>query len=353
MFFVILGRHKKLSLEEIKLCIWEDKIITVEDDVVLLNGTNDGSYIKKYISRLAGIVKRWILLRWIENIEEVILSSWRTLVGTNSIKLAKYLKDKWLIKRYKIVDLLHTDIEVKSKGIEILVYKKFFLYVKNYQNINIYELIDFWKPVRSMKIWMMPSKLVHMMINIVTKCDYVWNLWDPFCWLGTTLFMADWLDFWKIWGSDINTSPSKQNLKWWVSKVKPDSKIDIFKYDVLKPFNKKFLHWVDWIVTEWYLGPVVTSVISDELARKYESQVSMLYMSLFSKIFPVLQNLKGVIFCLPVYKLKWWKDYYFENFVVNLNRLIKNFNFKLNILPQVYRRKNQKVGRQILVLFRW
>ena len=38
--------------------------------------------------------------------------------------------------------------------------------VTGYQNINLYEEIDFEKPVNSMQIGMMPSKLAHTMINI-------------------------------------------------------------------------------------------------------------------------------------------------------------------------------------------
>jgi hypothetical protein len=38
--------------------------------------------------------------------------------------------------------------------------------VEQYQNIPLYETIDFEKPARSMQMGMMPAKLTHMMINI-------------------------------------------------------------------------------------------------------------------------------------------------------------------------------------------
>ncbi|MEI8008619.1 MAG: hypothetical protein WCI00_04345 [bacterium] len=38
--------------------------------------------------------------------------------------------------------------------------------VEQYQNIELYEAIDFGKPGRSMEMGMMPAKLAHIMINI-------------------------------------------------------------------------------------------------------------------------------------------------------------------------------------------
>lgn len=56
------------------------------------------------------------------------------------------------------------------------------LEVTGYQNIGLYEVIDFDKPVNSMKIGMMPSKLTHMMINIgLAQCsDKNTTIYDPF-----------------------------------------------------------------------------------------------------------------------------------------------------------------------------
>ncbi|MDR3169129.1 MAG: hypothetical protein LBU27_05210 [Candidatus Peribacteria bacterium] len=64
------------------------------------------------------------------------------------------MKKKYGLKRFKKVDLLHTDKEVKEKGIELITLPKlkgFVGVVKGYQNISLYEIIDFDKPARSMQ----------------------------------------------------------------------------------------------------------------------------------------------------------------------------------------------------------
>ncbi|MDR0282585.1 MAG: hypothetical protein LBI53_04765 [Candidatus Peribacteria bacterium] len=70
------------------------------------------------------------------------------------------------MKRFKQVDIIHTDMEVKNKGIELIKIKGEYGVVQGYQNIKLYEIIDFDKPARSMQIGMMPAKLTHTLINI-------------------------------------------------------------------------------------------------------------------------------------------------------------------------------------------
>jgi hypothetical protein len=64
------------------------------------------------------------------------------------------MKKKFLLKRFKKVDLLHTDKEVKEKGIELITLPSMQGYcgiVEGYQNIQLYEIVDFEKPARSMQ----------------------------------------------------------------------------------------------------------------------------------------------------------------------------------------------------------
>jgi hypothetical protein len=79
------------------------------------------------------------------------------------------MKRKYQLKRFKKVDLLHTDREVKEKGIELITLPKikdFLGVVQGYQHIQLYEVVDFDKPARSMQTGMMPAKLTHSLINI-------------------------------------------------------------------------------------------------------------------------------------------------------------------------------------------
>ncbi|MDR0651399.1 MAG: hypothetical protein LBG59_08650 [Candidatus Peribacteria bacterium] len=99
------------------------------------------------------------------------------------------IKRKYQLKRFKKVDLLHTDREVKEKGIELITLPKlkdFVGVVQGYQNINFYEVVDFDKPARSMQTGMMPAKLTHTLITIGMTtlrkgCTEEILIFDPFC----------------------------------------------------------------------------------------------------------------------------------------------------------------------------
>jgi hypothetical protein len=55
--------------------------------------------------------------------------------------------------------------------------------VTHYQDIPLYETIDFDKPGRSMQMGMMPAKLAHLLINIGLQGNKDKNnilIWDPF-----------------------------------------------------------------------------------------------------------------------------------------------------------------------------
>lgn len=57
---------------------------------------------------------------------------------------------------------------------------------------------------RSMRVGMMPPKLVQMMINLATRWERDLTIYDPFCGLGTTLIEGANADFWNLIGSDIS-----------------------------------------------------------------------------------------------------------------------------------------------------
>jgi hypothetical protein len=89
------------------------------------------------------------------------------IIGIKEEANGKHLKKTIGIRRFKIVDLFHTDKEIKEKGKELInLGNGLYGIVEQYQNIKLYEVIDFDKPSRSMQMGMMPAKLTHIMINI-------------------------------------------------------------------------------------------------------------------------------------------------------------------------------------------
>ena len=149
-----------------------------------------------------------------------------------------------------------------------------------WQPIDVYKAIDFEKPVRGMKVGMMPAKLAHIMVNIARAHlpdAKNFTVYDPFVGFGTIGMVVNWLGGSFI-GSDINITMAKQNFKRWQSQPwAKDDKITLFKHDVFKPFSKGFLKNVDAVVSEGWLGPVIKSGLDLQRLAQIAKKVSDTY----------------------------------------------------------------------------
>lgn len=356
MYFVVLWKNKELSLKELGL-VKPENLKIVENTIAIF----ETSY-KDLLEQLWGIIKWWEVMQS-ESVNEIIL--WSGLLWTNNFKLWSYLKDRWLIKRFKILELTKTDLLVKEWWVEIIwFWNKFnvgvdLFVVKWYQNIWIYEKIDFGKPSSGMEVGMMPSKLSHILINIWVA-EYMKSLekysswfsdthnnitiYDPFIWFGTIWFMANHLGYDFIW-SDINITQAKFNLRWrdWLDVWNKDKKITLFKHDVNDPFEKWFLKNVNVIVTEWWLWPKVTSRTHNAQLELNQDKIYWLYRNFIEN---VLKFFKGicVVMTIPVYLNK-------DNFLwERLKWFLENKEIQFIFVDEIYQRECQKVGRQIVVL---
>lgn len=113
-------------------------------------------------------------MKWgeIKKLEELV--DVPQICGVSERAVGKYLKGKELTRRFKEVELDQTDREIREKGKEYILIGDYetlsdeseVIEVSGYQDIEMYETIDFDKPVNSMNIGMMPSKLALMLINI-------------------------------------------------------------------------------------------------------------------------------------------------------------------------------------------
>lgn len=161
MYGVILGKNKTISLKELELV--QPQNLQVTGHIALFETSH-----AQNLASLGGIIK------WgeVKKLEE--LSSVPELCGVSERALGKYLKGKGLTRRFKEVDPDQTDMEVREKGREYILLGNYeelneeseVIEVTGYQDIALYETIDFDKPVNSMSIGMMPSKLALMLINI-------------------------------------------------------------------------------------------------------------------------------------------------------------------------------------------
>jgi len=156
MYFAVLGKNPTMSREELKKASITN-IQKSREGIVLFD-----TAIPEALQTLGGIIKRG---RVVADIGEELKDS--KIFACDDAKFALHIKRTYGIRRYKITPILSTDKEIKEKGKEIIeLGKKKYGIVDGYQNIGLYESIDFEKPARSMQMGMMPAKLTHIMINI-------------------------------------------------------------------------------------------------------------------------------------------------------------------------------------------
>lgn len=346
MYFVVLGKNKQISLKELELV--NPINLKVKWNIAIFDTDVSGS-----LSNLWWIIKWWELIDHDLIDKKCDMSDPKILFWVSSNDIWRMLKKDFWIKRYKIVESDKTDMEIKNWGVELIDMSWSDIWiVRWYQNIKIYETIDFDKPIRWMEIWMMPSKLTHILINlwialINSNSSSVisnYTIYDPFAWFGTTWFMANYLWYDFIW-SDINITSFKQNMKWWESSWydNKDKKMTIFKHDINDKFDKPFLKNINLVVTEWWLWPTISARTQKNELEKNQDNIFDIYKKFINNINDFYDNI-AVVFTMPIYI---WKD----NFVwERIKALLEDLNLKYEFIDEIYARKEHKVGRQIVLL---
>lgn len=174
MYFAVVWNFSEITLAELQMVhakniqkVWTHLLVFNTDDL-------------ESLQNMASLVKWWKI---ISQPDFWWYLEWKKILWMADENLAVKLKKQFDIKRYKKVDILHTDLDVKKKWIELIKIWAEWWVVLWYQNIKLYEMADFDKPGRSMQMWMMPAKLTHTMINIAisnTQTDNAKLIFDPF-----------------------------------------------------------------------------------------------------------------------------------------------------------------------------
>lgn len=73
---------------------------------------------EKKLTQLAGIIKRGKLIT--EDLSDFFTSCEKRILGIADKNQGINLKKQYDLKRFKQVDLFHTDLEIKKKGIELV-----------------------------------------------------------------------------------------------------------------------------------------------------------------------------------------------------------------------------------------
>jgi len=343
MYFAILGKNSEISIEELKLV--QAKEISFPKKGIVIFDTKYGQLLPQlwWCIKIGTVVKE-------KDLQEILMDV--KIIWIQNEANGKHLKRTVWIRRYKLVDIFHTDKEIKNKWKEIINLENgLYGVVKWYQNIELYEAIDFGKPGRSMQMGMMPAKLAHIMINIAlsqreTK-DGLLHIYDPFVWSWTTWMLANYLGYDFI-GSDIKTNYAEQNATRWKTTKFYEQKntFEIFTHDITQSLKPSLLKRETkgnlLIVTEWRLWPIVTKSTSSQDIQKFQEQVLQLYKSFLDRI-------KELWWAIAVFTIPYYAGQ--NNF---LEKNISDYTTKIGLdiqdISEIYGREWQQVGRKILIV---
>lgn len=222
---------------------------------------------------------------------------------------------------------------------------------------------DYGRPVRSMRVGLMPPKLAKIMINLAGVNEEA-TILDPFCGFGTILGEAMLLGYRNIIGSDINLkilAGAKENLEWLIKNYE----LRIMNYKLLqldvRRLSKRLSPCsVDAIITEPYLGPLLSGDEPQEKIEQIIKELSDLYLAAFREFKKILKPNGRIVILFPVFHtasgdilmpiLEKIKKIGF-NVANPLPNELKKYKF-LKITPRnsiFYFRPGQFVRREILI----
>lgn len=343
-YFAVLGKHPKLSLVELWI-VKPENITQITTNIVSFDLWEESDYISDIMNNLAGISKRGKIVE----LEKLDLAG--KTVGTNDDDFGMELKKKYWARRYKFVEVLKSDLEIKKDWIEIIKIKAdIYGQVLGYQDISFFETVDFGKPSHGMQVGMMPTKLAMTMINIglanINNYDNL-TIYDPFCGFGTTGFIANhmWYNF--LW-SDINISMIRPNKKRWMESeqtipFRKDKHFTIFKQDATAPFENPLATKANLIVTEWRLWPVTWPQTHINEIQKNAKIVWELYQSFLQNCSATYKNIT-IVMTYPVYRRSDYEDVIWPK----LTNWMRS-NWRKSEMVDLYARADHTVARQILI----
>ena len=352
MYFWIIGDHEELASHALTY-LHATHIVCIKKNIITFQ-----TVLPERLQTCASLIKRGQVVSH-EELEKELSSD---TVGVAENKFWVHLKKQFFpIKRFKLVELIHTDLEIKTKGQEVIsLGENIYGLVQWYQNISLYEAIDFQKPIGGMGVGMMPSKLALTLINMgIGQYESLSSsplqntqltLRDPFCGFGTTNFLANHLWYNTIW-SDINPTQAKQNRKRrrnGETLCKGEKLWTFLKQDVTQPFKSPIFRHGNVIVSEGRLGHIVTNKTALNEVQIFSWEVEAVYKSFFTNLTALKKTdtnnkIITVIITIPT----WLKHN------LSISEAIRDHVNSLwrttTLLEKPYSREKQLVGRQVLI----
>jgi len=229
------------------------------------------------------------------------------------------------------------------------------------QDIKSYSMRDCGRPVRELRVGMIPPKLAQIMLNLANVKNGQ-TVFDPFCGAGTIL-QESLLCGYKVIGSDADSRQvcnCRTNIEWLLHNFNVRCKdYKVFQSDVGKAFKKIKDNSLDAIVTESILGPVYKTIPSKMEIRKNYKDIEKVYLRFFQAAKPALKKKSRIVITAPAYKIK--DQYVLLPFVDRLRKIgyasvnLLDRKFTTKKIKQtkrnsiIYDRANQIVAREVMV----
>lgn len=361
LFGFELGREKDLCLAELSSVLGEKNLVEHIYDIAIfdLDNKENGNHIKNIQTlqdNLGGTIKIIEIVETIDaktdiatatqtqnKIEQFILSYFEKYfkdrygkipfcISTYNLKNTHTLNIKQLLNfSKKILKSLHLNSRFLNKGLEnpksSAIYKSgtiekgidlniikgsksiFIGKTSAIQNIDDYSLRDFNRPCRDMQTGMLPPKLAQIMINLTLGNTHEpKTIYDPFCGTGVILMEALLMNHLAI-GSDVEAKMieySKKNCEWMIKQLNTQKQheLKLFQKDARLLTKKDLPEKIDAVVTESYLGPLLTFEPNQETMDKIFRELSNLHLNWLKAIKPLISQNTKILLCLPAYKTK-------------------------------------------------
>jgi len=397
-YAAFLGNHPSITVAELASSIPDFKVVrTVGPSIVLF--TSDLELGTKHLNTWGGV---FLLAREaaknpsVDHVPQILLEEVKNVKGKVTFSIRSFGIDRGLIHRlYRdcknalkkrgiparyignerkppVSVQLHDEGLITGKnGCEIIVLadEEGFIWIGRTiaaQDPDAYTKRDMEKPVRDTRAGLLPPKLAQILLNLGDwsvrqanpKAKKSLTVFDPFCGTGV-IPMEALLRGWTVLASDASlkaVNGCEKNLDWIRKEFeikKRDVPSTVWKQDATKPFALK--EHPDVIVTETMLGPALNDRPNVKDVSKYRTESDALEIAFLKNVAASLPNVP-VVAMFPVWYVKAGP--------VRLERVWKalpEIGFEA-VLPSgaqadspehpsiVYRRADQFVGREIVVL---
>lgn len=345
MYFAILGKNRELSIKELAFAEVKNLQSAQNQKIILFTDANE-----KKLNQMAWIIKWGKILE--ADLESLFSSKpEKRILWVADKNQGINLKKEYGLKRFKQVDLLHTDLDVRKKGIELIRIGNQRGEVLGYQNIKLYEVVDFEKPGRSMQMGMMPAKLTHSLLNIGLSLSKESSplIYDPFTWSGTTGFLSNYFGY-NFIGADLKLTFAEKNKPRWLNSKRANKNLtfELLSQDATKPIeNPAIFGWkTPLIITEWWLGPIIKQNTTPEQVKEYQRRVKNVYVQRIEKMATAFSEKPTMVFTIPIYLG-------YENHIEQaISETAYQNGFQISSLEEVYKRDQHKVARKIIIMQR-